>query len=75
MLICQLTKDDLTFDAYEITTPYSLTLRFKVYTSQTLRMISTTDIDELTLKRELIKEKMSYLMESHKREELAKYVV
>lgn len=74
-LVCQLEKDDLIYDVFESITPYELTLRVKSYERNTLKMIGISDIREAEIKKELLKDKMSYLLESHRREELAKYLV
>jgi len=61
-LVCQLEKDDLIFDVFESVNPYELTLRVKSYEKNTLKMICISEIREAEIKKELLKDKMSYLL-------------
>ena len=68
-------KEDLVFDVSEILNPYEISLRIKIFDKYSLKMVSVSEIKETELKQELTKDKMSYLVEPHRREELSKYLV
>ncbi len=74
-VICHLEKDDLLFDVTEALNPYELVLRIKTFQKASLKMVSISEIKEFELKKELMRDKVSYLIEPQKREELAKYLV
>ena len=71
----QLEKDSLIFDFNEIINPYELILRIKTFDAKSLKVRSISDIKEYEIRKELMKDKMSHLMEPQRREELAKYLV
>eukprot|EP00347_Sterkiella_histriomuscorum_P009856 403339614 len=53
-IIVQLEKDDLLFDISELLSPYELILRIKTYLKDSLKMISSSDIKELDIRKELV---------------------
>ncbi|CDW86114.1 UNKNOWN [Stylonychia lemnae] len=74
-VIIELMKDDLQFDVSEVLNPYELILRIKTYYRETLSMISSCDIREFDIRKELIRDQVSFLMEPLKRVDLAKYII
>ena len=55
--------------------PYQVILRLKTFEKETLKVLSVSDINEFEVRKELMKDKVSYLIEPQRREELAKYIV
>ncbi len=69
-------KNDLLFDVSEVINPYQLILRVKTYDSDSLKVLSVSDINEKQLREELTTDHVSYLLaEPSRREELCKYIV
>ena len=64
------------FDVSEVINPYQVILRVKTYDSDSLKVLSVSDINEKQLKEELSTDHVSYLLaEPSRREELCKYIV
>jgi hypothetical protein len=52
-LLSSLEKEDLLFDIFEVINPFQVLLRVKTYDSDSLRVLSVSDINEAQMKEEL----------------------
>ena len=75
-MIYQFQKDDLLYEVYEILNPgEGCTIRLKVYDKESFKMLTSSELPEGELIKELNKDRMSYLSGPQYREELAKYII
>ena len=74
-LIYQFEKDELLFEVFEILSPGDLSFRFKVYEKDSFKMLTSCEIAEMELKKQLQKDRRSFLGGPQQREELAKYII
>ena len=68
-------KDDLEFDVFEIQNAKELCLRIKVFRKDTFEMLTSCDIGEEAMRKELTQDKRSFLSQPQQREQLARYLI
>lgn len=75
-LICQLERDDLLFDAYQMhITGGDITLLINIFNANSFRQICSATVTQKELKVELDTDRQGHLLEGQNKERLAKYLV
>ncbi len=75
-LLLQYEKDHLMlYDVYQMLDPFKIKIKINVYDKRTFALLASAQCDEEALKTELKKDGKQHLLEGHRRDELARYLI
>jgi len=63
------------YDVYQVLDPFKIKIKINVYNNITFALLASANCEEEELKTELKKDGKIHLLEGHRRDELARYLI